>query len=72
MPAVRGDVPPGAAAHGMVCDGTKILLFGGMLEHGRYSNDLYELQASRWEWRKLKVKLPVDGKDPPCPRIGKQ
>ena len=35
VPAVRGDIPPGAAAHGMVCDGTKVLLFGGMLEHGR-------------------------------------
>lgn len=70
VPAVRGDIPPGAAAHGLVCDGTKILLFGGMLEHGRYSNDLFELQASRWEWKRLRAKPPSEDMDPPCPRIG--
>lgn len=45
LPAVRGDIPPGCAAHGFVCDGTRILVFGGMVEYGRYSNDLYELQV---------------------------
>ncbi|XP_077059602.1 host cell factor 1a [Siphateles boraxobius] len=69
IPAVRGDIPPGCAAYGFVCDGTRLLVFGGMVEYGKYSNDLYELQASRWEWKKLKPKAPKNGA-PPCPRLG--
>ncbi|XP_017660085.1 PREDICTED: host cell factor 2 [Lepidothrix coronata] len=69
LPAVRGDIPPGCAAHGFVCDGTRILVFGGMVEYGRYSNDLYELQASRWLWKKVKPQAPSNG-SPPCPRLG--
>ncbi|KAM4748835.1 host cell factor 2 [Rhinophrynus dorsalis] len=69
LPAVRGDIPPGCAAHGFVCDGTRILVFGGMVEYGRYSNELYELQASRWLWKKLKPQPPYSG-SPPCPRLG--
>uniref|UniRef100_A0A671QZE1 Host cell factor 1 n=1 Tax=Sinocyclocheilus anshuiensis TaxID=1608454 RepID=A0A671QZE1_9TELE len=69
IPAVRGDIPPGCAAYGFVCDGTRLLVFGGMVEYGKYSNDLYELQASRWEWKKLKPKAPKSGA-PPCPRLG--
>uniref|UniRef100_K7FJN3 Host cell factor C2 n=1 Tax=Pelodiscus sinensis TaxID=13735 RepID=K7FJN3_PELSI len=69
LPAVRGDIPPGCAAHGFVCDGTRILVFGGMVEYGRYSNDLYELQASRWLWKKVKPQAPPIGL-PPCPRLG--
>lgn len=46
IPAVRGDIPPGCAAYGFVCDGTRLLAFGGMVEYGKYSNDLYELQVS--------------------------
>lgn len=46
VPATKGDVPPGCAAYGFVVDGTKILIFGGMVEYGKYSNDLYELQVS--------------------------
>ncbi|KAG6920687.1 host cell factor 1-like, partial [Chelydra serpentina] len=44
IPAVRGDIPPGCAAYGFVCDGTRLLVFGGMVEYGKYSSDLYELQ----------------------------
>uniref|UniRef100_A0A3Q3W8C4 Fibronectin type-III domain-containing protein n=1 Tax=Mola mola TaxID=94237 RepID=A0A3Q3W8C4_MOLML len=69
IPAVRGDVPPGCAAYGFVCDGTRLLVFGGMVEYGKYSNDLYELQASRWEWKRLKAKAPKNG-PLPCPRLG--
>ncbi|XP_077449874.1 host cell factor 2 isoform X2 [Stigmatopora argus] len=69
LPAVRGDIPPGCAAHGLVCEGTRILVFGGMVEYGKYSNNLYELQASRWLWKKLKPRAPRNGL-PPCPRIG--
>ncbi|XP_069486015.1 host cell factor 2 [Ambystoma mexicanum] len=69
LPAVRGDIPPGCAAHGFVCDGTRILVFGGMVEYGRYSNEVYELQASRWLWKKLKPQPPSTG-SPPCPRLG--
>jgi host cell factor len=70
VPAVRGDVPPGCAAYGFVCDGTRILVFGGMVEYGKYSNELYELQASRWEWKRIKPKPPKSS-PPPCPRLGK-
>ncbi|XP_077409912.1 host cell factor 1b isoform X2 [Vanacampus margaritifer] len=69
IPAVRGDIPPGCAAYGFVCDGTRLLVFGGMVEYGKYSNDLYELQASRWEWKRLKPKAPKNN-PPPCPRLG--
>ncbi|XP_026778796.3 host cell factor 2 isoform X1 [Pangasianodon hypophthalmus] len=69
LPAVRGDIPPGCAAHGLVCEGTRILVFGGMVEFGQYSNSLYELQASRWLWKKLKPRPPKNG-SPPCPRLG--
>lgn len=47
IPAVRGDIPPGCAAYGFVCDGTRLLVFGGMVEYGKYSNDLYELQVKQ-------------------------
>ncbi|XP_061570599.1 host cell factor 2 [Cololabis saira] len=69
LPAVRGDIPPGCAAHGFVCEGSRILVFGGMIEYGKYTNSLYELQASRWLWKKLKPRAPRNG-SPPCPRIG--
>ncbi|XP_028810849.1 host cell factor 2-like [Denticeps clupeoides] len=69
LPAVRGDIPPGCAAHGFACEGTRILVFGGMVEFGKYSSCLYELQASRWLWKKLKPRPPKNA-DPPCPRIG--
>ncbi|CAJ1054482.1 host cell factor 2 isoform X1 [Xyrichtys novacula] len=69
LPAVRGDIPPGCAAHGFVSEGTRVLVFGGMVEFGKYTNSLYELQASRWLWKKLKPRAPKNG-SPPCPRIG--
>lgn len=69
IPAVRGDTPPGCAAYGFVSDGTRLLVFGGMVEYGRYSNDLYELQASRWEWKKLIPAPPPNGPIPD-PRLG--
>ena len=69
VPPVKGDIPPGCAAYGFVVDGTRILVFGGMVEYGKYSNELYELQASRWEWRRLKARGPDNG-PPPCPRLG--
>ncbi|XP_016122263.1 host cell factor 2-like [Sinocyclocheilus grahami] len=69
LPAVRGDIPPGCAAHGFVCEGTRILVFGGMVEFGQYTNSLYELQASRWLWKKLKPRPPRNA-SAPCPRIG--
>ncbi|KAG9490506.1 hypothetical protein GDO78_006053 [Eleutherodactylus coqui] len=40
-----------------------------MVEFGRYSNDLYELQASRWLWKKLKPH-PLPSGSLPCPRLG--
>ncbi len=44
---MKGDIPPGCAAYGFVVDGTRILIFGGMVEYGKYSNELYELQVRR-------------------------
>lgn len=41
----KGDVPPGCAAYGFVVEGTRLLVFGGMVEYGKYSNELYELQV---------------------------
>lgn len=64
-PQVRGEKPSGCAAFGFICDGVRLLIFGGMVEYGRYSNELYELLASRWEWRRL---TPLG--EPPCPRLG--
>ncbi|CAL8106485.1 unnamed protein product [Calicophoron daubneyi] len=69
LPAVHGDIPAGCAAFGMLAENTRVLMFGGMLEYGKYSSDLHELQASRWEWKKLKPKPPRNGPCP-CPRIG--
>lgn len=69
VPVTKGEVPPGCAAYGFVVDGTRLLVFGGMVEYGKYSNDLYELQASRWEWKRLKPLPPKQG-PPPCPRLG--
>ncbi|XP_070395193.1 host cell factor 1 [Dermacentor albipictus] len=70
VPPVKGDIPPGCAAYGFVCDGTRLLVFGGMVEYGKYSNELYELQASRWEWKRLKPRPPRGAPGPPCPRLG--
>ncbi|CAG9538511.1 unnamed protein product [Cercopithifilaria johnstoni] len=70
VPAVKGEVPPGCAAYGIICDGTKIYLFGGMVEYGRYSADLYELQASKWEWIRLRPRPPKTGQPAPCARLG--
>lgn len=62
-------MPPGCAAYGFVVDGTRIFVFGGMVEYGKYSNELFELQATKWEWKKLSPKPPDNG-PPPCPRLG--
>ncbi|KAM7364264.1 host cell factor-like [Cochliomyia hominivorax] len=69
VPAMKGDVPPGCAAYGFVCEGTRMFIFGGMIEYGKYSNELYELQATKWEWRKMHPEAP-DNDAPPCPRLG--
>lgn len=69
VPAKKGEIPPGCAAYGFVVDGTRIFVFGGMIEYGKYSNELYELQATKWEWRKLHPLPPDDGNEP-CPRFG--
>ncbi|VDN33012.1 unnamed protein product, partial [Gongylonema pulchrum] len=36
MPQVTGDVPPGCAAFGIVCDNTTLYIFGGMVEDGGF------------------------------------
>ncbi|KAL9910052.1 LOW QUALITY PROTEIN: host cell factor [Glossina fuscipes fuscipes] len=69
VPVMKGDVPPGCAAYGFVCESTRLFVFGGMIEYGKYSNELYELQATKWEWRKM-YPDPPDNDLPPCPRLG--
>jgi host cell factor len=55
VPECKGQIPPGCAAYGLVVDQqqNRLLTFGGMVEYGKYSNDLYELRLNDWEWRKL-------------------
>lgn len=48
VPVIKGDVPPGCAAYGFVVEGTRLLVFGGMVEYGKYSNELYELQVNNF------------------------
>ncbi|CAJ0579472.1 unnamed protein product, partial [Mesorhabditis spiculigera] len=69
VPSVRGDVPQGSAAFGIVCNANQIFIFGGMVEYGKYSAELYELQANRWEWRRLRPRAPR-ASEPPCARLG--
>ncbi|XP_017853668.1 host cell factor isoform X1 [Drosophila busckii] len=69
VPVLKGDVPNGCAAYGFVVEGTRMFVFGGMIEYGKYSNDLYELQATKWEWRKMYPESPDNGLSP-CPRLG--
>uniref|UniRef100_A0A914H9Y6 Fibronectin type-III domain-containing protein n=1 Tax=Globodera rostochiensis TaxID=31243 RepID=A0A914H9Y6_GLORO len=70
VPDLRGTKPRGYAAYGMVANQSKVFIFGGMVEFGRYSNDLFELQIKRWEWHQLRVRPPTDGQRGPCPRLG--
>ncbi|XP_020809899.1 host cell factor [Drosophila serrata] len=70
VPVLKGDVPNGCAAYGFVVEGTRMFVFGGMIEYGKYSNDLYELQATKWEWRKMYAESPDGDGMSPCPRLG--
>ncbi|GMR48571.1 hypothetical protein PMAYCL1PPCAC_18766 [Pristionchus mayeri] len=70
VPAVRGDIPPGCAAFGIIVVHVHIYIFGGMIEYGRYSNELYELNGQRWEWKRLRPRPPKIGGSGPCPRLG--
>ncbi|CAF1214264.1 unnamed protein product [Adineta steineri] len=69
QPLVKGDVPTGCAAFGFATDGTRILVFGGMIEYGKYSADLWELNPLKWEWKKLKPRPPRTA-PLPCARLG--
>ena len=40
MHQVRGEKPTGSAAFGFICDGLRLLIFGGILEGEHYSNDV--------------------------------
>jgi host cell factor len=70
QPLVKGEIPTGCAAFGFATDGLKILVFGGMIEYGKYSADLWELNPLKWEWKKLKPRPPRTG-PLPCARLGK-
>lgn len=65
----KGDVPTGCAAFGFATDGSKVVVFGGMVEYGKYSADLWELSPAIWSWKKIKARPPRTA-IPPCPRLG--
>lgn len=69
QPVVKGDIPTGCAAFGFATDGSRILVFGGMVEYGKYSADLWELNPLTWQWKKVKAKPPKTS-SLPCPRLG--
>ncbi|CAF0827722.1 unnamed protein product [Rotaria sp. Silwood1] len=69
QPLMKGDVPTGCAAFGFATDGQRILVFGGMVEYGKYSADLWELNPIKWEWKKLKPRAPRTA-PLPCARLG--
>ncbi len=66
VPEVKGDIPTGRAAYGMANYLEKVFVFGGMIEYGKYSDDLYELDVSKWEWKKIDLKESAS----PTPRLG--
>jgi hypothetical protein len=41
-----------------------------MIEYGKYSADLWELNPLKWEWKKLKPRPPRTA-PLPCARLGK-
>lgn len=41
-----------------------------MVEYGNYSNDLFELDVTNWEWKKLNPKSKIPGNLLPSPRLG--
>ena len=69
-PAMKGDIPPGCAAYGFASDGNRVFVFGGMVEYGKYSSDLYEMKVSNWEWKKIRPKPPKNGNPSPRARLG--
>ncbi|KAI6180239.1 Fibronectin type-III domain-containing protein [Aphelenchoides besseyi] len=68
-PSMRGDLPPGLAAFGMCTDGVRIFIFGGMVDRNVYSNDLYELDARRWEYRLFNPRTTRQTTSIPPPRF---
>ncbi|OTF72803.1 Kelch domain containing Galactose oxidase-like protein [Euroglyphus maynei] len=68
-PGLKGDIPPGCAAYGITTDGNRVFIFGGMVEYGRYSNDLYELKVATWEWKKIRART-AKNVEPPRARLG--
>ncbi|CAF0875389.1 unnamed protein product [Rotaria sordida] len=69
QPLTKGDIPTGCAAFGFATDGARILVFGGMIEYGKYSADLWELNPITWQWKKIKARPPRTS-SLPCARLG--
>ncbi|CAF2762547.1 unnamed protein product [Rotaria sp. Silwood2] len=69
QPLAKGDIPTGCAAFGFATDGSRILVFGGMIEYGKYSADLWELNPITWQWKKIKARPPRTS-SLPCARLG--
>ncbi|CAF4488939.1 unnamed protein product [Rotaria sp. Silwood1] len=69
QPLTKGDIPTGCAAFGFATDGSRIIVFGGMIEYGKYSADLWELNPITWQWKKIKARPPRTS-SLPCARLG--
>jgi len=69
QPVAKGDIPTGCAAFGFATDGSRIVVFGGMVEYGKYSADLWELNPAIWQWKKIKARAPRTA-PLPCARLG--
>ncbi|EDW04657.1 GH19657 [Drosophila grimshawi] len=69
VPVLKRDVPNGCAAYGFVVEGTLMFVFSGMIEYGKYPNELYELQAIKLGLRKMYPETPDNGVTP-CPPLG--
>ncbi|CAL8106155.1 unnamed protein product [Orchesella dallaii] len=65
MPKEKGDIPVGRASYGMDTLGKQIYIFGGVIEHGYYVNELYRLDVDSWTWTKLNPTGEI-----PCARHG--
>lgn len=56
FPEVSGDIPTGRAAYGIASDAYRIIIFGGMMEFGCYSNKIFELNLSDWKWKSVEAR----------------
>ena len=69
VPNVTGDIPKGITFYDIVTKGNKIIMFGGMIEYCICTNEMYQLNVTKWEWKKLEPG-PTGNGEYPKPRYG--